>query len=480
MAIVSVFIYYILRGRTRMVFLTLLSFLFISSFGINLLIYILAYTVANFVLGKFISNSKFKLMWFRIGIMVNLSQLFILKYASFAIDPFLGFMNYQMSVARISDIIIPVGISYFTLQGIGYLINLKMGWEKPEADFLLFSLYITFYPKFISGPVERSNHFLPQLKDHVIFDQRSITLGFRLIMMGLLKKLVIANQIGLIINPTYQNITSNDGGNLLFVLILQPLYLYFDFSGYTDIALGIARTYGFKLLPNFDNPFFAENVTTFWKKFHMSLSSWFNDYIFKQLSFKLRRYRNFATLITLFVTWTLFGIWHGAGWNFMVLGTLQAMAIAFEFFTKRQRHIIFSALPESFSKWTGRVITYFFYSVSLVFFFSPDISSALLFFNKLVTGNICLPFICNSITKEMVMKDYVSLVSFTVSFGVMILFLYFELISYDRKKTYNKMEELWSSDRKGTKIWRYILYYLSITFIFFYGGVRTDFIYFQF
>ena len=151
------------------------------------------------------------------------------------------------------------------------------------------------------------------------------------------------------------------GLNCILVMLIQPLYLYFDFSGYTNLALGFAKMYGIDLQPNFNRPFLSVNMTNFWRRFHISLSSWFNDYVFKQTSFRLRKMKSYATVIALFITWVLFGIWHGAGWNFMLLGFLQAFAIYYEYQTKRRRAAIFSRLPEITRKWTGRFFTYCFY-----------------------------------------------------------------------------------------------------------------------
>ena len=204
----------------------------------------------------------------------------------FRSDPVFEALNSTIAVSKLSEIIVPLGISYFTLQGIGYLINVKMGWEKPEKNFLIFLLYIIFYPKFLSGPVERSNHILPQLKQLTGFNDQQVSDGLRLALIGFFKKVAIANQIAPYTVGSYENINFADGSTSWLIFIIQPLYLYFDFSGYTDMARGVAKTFGIELLPNFNRPFFADNVTNFWKRFHISLSSWFNDYVFKQTSFK--------------------------------------------------------------------------------------------------------------------------------------------------------------------------------------------------
>jgi D-alanyl-lipoteichoic acid acyltransferase DltB (MBOAT superfamily) len=293
--------------------------------------------------------------------------------------------------------------------------------------------------------------------------------------LGLVKKNVIANQLSLIVNPVYSDIGTYGGGILLIVMLIQPLYIYFDFCGYTDIARGIAKTYGITLLPNFDRPFFSENVTTFWKRIHMSLAFWFNDYVFKQLSFRLRKWKTAATIFAVFITWILFGIWHGAGWNFMVLGLLQALAINFEFFTKRKRYDFFSKIPAYWRKLIGRLVTYLFYGVSLVFFFSPDFKTSLLYFDRLKWINFSLP-----ISKALIINNRVNIFSFSIAFGILIILLIMEKISCDMKNKYEKIEILWDSDKFKHQSLRFVIYYIALFLILYYGGMQTKFIYFQF
>jgi D-alanyl-lipoteichoic acid acyltransferase DltB (MBOAT superfamily) len=466
-SIVSIFIFYLLNPKYRILFLTLLSSVFIASYSYLLLVYIIFYALINYYLGIIIPGTKFKKAVFRTGLVINLSQLVILRYASFAIDPVFEALNSTIAVSKLSEIIVPLGISYFTLQGIGYLINVKMGWEKPEKNFLLFLLYIIFYPKFLSGPVERSNHFLPQLKKLTVFNEQQVSDGLRLALIGLFKKVAIANQIAPYAVGSYANINFADGSTSWLLFIIQPLYLYFDFSGYTDMARGIAKTFGIELLPNFNRPFFADNVTNFWKRFHISLSSWFNDYVFKQTSFKYRRWGIAASTYAVFLTWILFGIWHGAGWNFMMIGFLQAVAINYEFFTKKIRTRLFSKIPGFITIWFGRILTYLFYCVSLVFFFSPDISSAVNFFSKLSHFSGPLPL------EDMSLKPFEVIVYIPV-------FLLLELIQNDYNETYIKLENSWLADNTRSRIFRWSVYTLLITIIFVVGLKAQQFVYANF
>ena len=459
--------FYSLNNKLKVIFLVLLSCIFIASYSYWLLLYIIFYSLSNYFLGLKVADSPSKKFIFRLGILLNLTQLIVLKYSSFAIDPILSKLGISVEFARISEIIIPIGVSYFTLQGLGYLINIKMAWEKPEKRFAHFLLYMTFYPKFLSGPVERSNHFLPQMRKDIHFNQDQVRLGLRIALFGFFKKLAIANQLAPYVVKAYSDIPSADGYLLWILFFIVPLYLYFDFSGYTDIAIGLAKTFGIELLPNFNRPFFAENVTTFWKRFHISLSSWFNDYIFRQTSFKYRKWGIYSSVIALIVTWTLFGIWHGAGWNFMVLGLLQAIVIIYEYFSKKQRIWLFSKLPSGLRLGLGRMFTYLFYCVSLVFFFSPDLTNVFGYFEKMfsISGSPNL--------------GPLSLSPFSVMIYIPIL-LAIEFIDEDKNSTYEKLNLAWTRGNKKSRLFRWLVYSTAITIIFVVGNEVNQFVYVNF
>ena len=460
MAIAAAVIFSVINNKYKNTFLIILSLGFIGTFSLYLLAYILAYACVNYFIGLKIPTVTWKKSLFRIGIVLNLLQLIILRYSSFAIDPVLEALNSNLQVSSLSAIIVPVGISYFTLQGIGYLVNVKMGWEKPESRFPDFLLYITFFPKFLSGPIERSNHLLPQLKAFKSFKSEDVTAGLRLILFGLFKKIIVANHLATAVAFTYSNNEAVGGLNILLVVLIQPLYLYFDFSGYTDIAIGVAKMFGIDLLPNFNRPFLSENVTTLWKRMHMSLSLWFNDYVFKQTSFRFRKWGKYAAVFAVFITFTLFGIWHGAGWTFMILGFLQAVAINYEFFTKKWRVAVFSRMTDSSRIWTGRLFTYLFFGISHIFFFSPDLTTALGSFSKF-----------KNLSHFADDKVFHGPLFFGLTFAL--IFLIFEVIQNDYKEFYEKCSTYWSSHR----LLRYIVYYAATFLIVSQLAGNTSFIY---
>jgi D-alanyl-lipoteichoic acid acyltransferase DltB (MBOAT superfamily) len=462
----SLVLFYLIKPRFRNIFLALLSCVFIAAYTYTGLAYVLLFSLFNYYIGLLLSRTKSIVPIFRTGIAINLLQLVLLRYASFAIDPFIHLLNSDIHIARIAEVIVPLGISYFTLQGIGYLINVKMGWEKPERNYIDFLLYIIYFPKFLSGPVERSNHFLPQVKANKSFDSFQVTEGMKLALIGFFKKVAIANQLSPYSLSVYNY--DNAGGSISWMLlIIQPLYLYFDFSGYTDIALGISKMFGINLFPNFQRPFFAENVSTFWKRFHISLSSWFNDYVFRQVSFRYRKWGVYASVYAVFLTWILFGIWHGAGWNFMLIGLLQALAIIYEFFTKKARVYLFSKFPSVINVWLGRLVTYLFYCLSLVFFFTPNVKSGIGFLKNLSSISGPSPF------SDISIKPFQVLIYIP-------LFLFLELLKNDYPKTNRRIEEIWFADNRYGRFLRWSLYSVMITIIYISGFKSQQFVYANF
>ncbi|MFC2081153.1 MBOAT family O-acyltransferase [Bacteroidota bacterium] len=280
-------------------------------------------------------------------------------------------------------IIAPIGISYYTFQAIGYIINVYRKIEPAERHFGYFAIYTLFFPKFLSGPIERSNQFLPQIHKGVKFNQTDLKEGFLLIFWGLFKKLVIAERLSPFINDVYLNLQDHSGISLISTLILQPIYIYCDFSGYTDIALGIARIFGLRLTDNFQRPFFATTVSVFWRRWHISLTSWCNDYIFKHVILKRKRWGTLASTYGVFLAFFIIGIWHGPRWNFIILGILQGIAINYEFYSRKFRLQIASKIPDLVTINLSRLITILFFSFSLIFFFAASFNESLYFLKNL-------------------------------------------------------------------------------------------------
>jgi D-alanyl-lipoteichoic acid acyltransferase DltB (MBOAT superfamily) len=277
------------------------------------------------------------------------------------------------------------------------------------------------------------------------------------------KKVVIANNLSDIIN-IYDNVHLYSGMPLITALLLQAIYLYCDFSGYTDMALGSAKVFGIDLLPNFNRPFLAKNVTEFWRRWHMSLSLWCNDYIFKPLMIKYRTWGNSAAILSVFVTFIIIGIWHGANWTFVILGALQGIAITFEFLTKRQRFRFNKKFPKGFVIWFGRIITYMFFSISLVFFYAKNVENARFFFLHLF-DNLYLKFSGYNVISNM--KNFIlALILFVIIFS-------FEIYSEYGGLIMTKINNM-------PRILKWTGYYLIIVMIYYFNYKQDTFVYMKF
>jgi D-alanyl-lipoteichoic acid acyltransferase DltB (MBOAT superfamily) len=255
-------------------------------------------------------------------------------------------LNLETELSPLS-ILLPLGISFYVFQVIGY--NLEIYWEnaKPEQHLGHFAAYVMFFPKLISGPIERAHLFLPQIKSEKRFNYDYIKSGLQLILWGLFKKLVIADRIDPVTNLIFNNVDDYHGLSLIIGIGLYIVQLYADFSGYTDIALGLARTLGYKLTDNFNRPFQATSISDFWRRWHITLSSWVLDYIYTPVAASKRGWGKYGTIYALIITFTILGFWHGASWNFVIYGFLHALAVSYEFLTKKIRVKLSNKIPSA-------------------------------------------------------------------------------------------------------------------------------------
>jgi D-alanyl-lipoteichoic acid acyltransferase DltB (MBOAT superfamily) len=357
------------------------SVFFIGFLSIKVLGFTLIFSTINYFFGIAIEKAKFnnkgnRTFW--ISIFINIGILAFFKYINFFFENLnfiLEFLPTQRQIPYLS-IIIPIGISYYTFQVLGYLIRINRGTEKAQMNYINFTTFLIFFPKFLSGPVERSNHFFPQVIAKIKFDSENVTSGLRLFIWGMFKKVVIADNIVDPILLVYNDVYSYSGIPLIMTLFLQTIHLYCDFSGYTDMALGSAKIFGIDLIDNFRRPFFAKTVGELWRRWHISLSSWCNDFIFTPFIVKYRKMGNTAMILGIFITFFVIGIWHGANWTYVILGILQGVAISYEFYTKRARIRIANKLPSKFVVAMSRITTFIFFSFSLVFFNAHSVRDA--------------------------------------------------------------------------------------------------------
>jgi alginate O-acetyltransferase complex protein AlgI len=345
---------------------------------------ILFVILINYWLGILIdrtTSKQRKKAFFYLSLLANLSVLIFFKYWNFLIQnlfDFLGWLHLDNSTsAPFLDIALPIGLSYYIFQTIGYITDIKRGTIPAETNFYRFTLFTIYFPKLLVGPIERANHFLPQLRRKISFDKENITEGAKRIVWGLFKKLVVADRIAIYHSAVISSLENQSGGTILFACILYTFQVYADFSGYTDIALGTARMFGFNLMENFKRPLLAKNVSEFWRRWHISLSSWVNDYIFNPIALKRRDWGIWGVFYGVLISFVVIGIWHGAAWNYVLFGLLQATAIIYEVATRRTRKRTSKKIPSLIYNSVSIILTFSFITFSLIIFQSPTITEAI-------------------------------------------------------------------------------------------------------
>ena len=282
-------------------------------------------------LGMSKSESKItKRLWLGLSLLGNLGMLFFFKYFNFFNTNVAGLLSFfNVSYQPLSlDILLPVGISFYTFQTLSYTIDVYRGDIAAERDFFDFALYVSFFPQLVAGPIERSTNLLPQFKVHHEFDTQRATSGLRLMLWGFFKKVVIADRMAVIVDTVYNNPTSYQGVYYFIATIAFAFQIFCDFSGYSDIAIGSARIMGFELMKNFERPYHSKSITEFWRRWHISLSTWFRDYLYIPLGGSRKGYAR--TLLNLFIIFVVSGLWHGASWTFVIWGALNGAAIVIE------------------------------------------------------------------------------------------------------------------------------------------------------
>lgn len=265
-----------------------------------------------------------------VSLVLNLSILFLFKYFNFlATNINIGLHTSGLGIEIPKfHLLLPVGISFYIFQALGYTIDVFRGTTKVERYFPTYALFVSFFPQLVAGPIERSGNLLPQFKEIHRFDYETAMSGTRLMVWGFFLKLVLADRCGIYVDAIYNNVEAHNGGSYLVAALLFPFQIYGDFAGYSLIAIGVARVLGFRLMENFHRPYLAATIGEFWHRWHISLSTWFKDYVYIPLGGnRVGRVRNYCNL---FATFVVSGIWHGANWTFLCWGALHGALLCIE------------------------------------------------------------------------------------------------------------------------------------------------------
>ena len=278
------------------------------------------------------------------SLIANIGVLAIFKYYNFLnnnLSEFLNSLGYNNTIPNLS-IILPIGLSFHTFQAMSYTIEVYRGNQKAERNFGIYSLYVMFYPQLVAGPIERPQNLIHQFYEKHSFEYERVVEGLKLMLWGLFMKLVIADRLAIYVNAVYNNSEQHSGITLLVATVFFAFQIYCDFAGYSNIAIGAAKVMGFNLMTNFNRPYFSTSISEFWKRWHISLSSWFKDYLY--ISLGGNRVSIPRWYINLFIVFVISGLWHGANWTFIIWGALNGFYLVFAILTEKLRKRINHAM----------------------------------------------------------------------------------------------------------------------------------------
>lgn len=331
--VVVVMVYFAIPHRFRWMMLLASSYYFYMCWKPEYVFLIMFSTLVDYLVGlrmSILDEKKRRRKYLLLSLTCNLGLLFFFKYFNFlnqsmneALQAFNIFYD-----APVFHVLLPVGISFYTFQTLSYTIDVYQGRIPAERHLGIYALYVSFWPQLVAGPIERTGQLLPQLRRHHTFDYDRVVGGLRLMLWGLFKKVVIADQLAVYVNAVYNHVGDYQGMPLLLATFFFAIQIYCDFSGYTDIARGAAQVMGYDLMENFKRPYFAKSIREFWQRWHISLSTWFRDYVYIPLGGKRKvKWRWYNNLM---ITFLLSGLWHGANWTFVVWGGLHGCYLLVE------------------------------------------------------------------------------------------------------------------------------------------------------
>ena len=443
------------------------SYMFYGWWDWRFLSLILFSTIIDYTIGQKLKNQEKEakrkvLLW--TSIIVNLGFLGFFKYYNFFLENFIdAFSLFGMGVnANSLNIILPVGISFYTFQTLSYTIDLYNRKLEPAKDFIAFSAFVCFFPQLVAGPIERATNLLPQFYKKRTFEYQKAVDGLRQILWGLFKKIVIADNCANYANEIFNNYGDYSGSTLLLGAVFFAFQIYGDFSGYSDIAIGTSRLFGFNLKQNFAFPYFSRDIAEFWRRWHISLSTWFRDYLYIPLGGS--RGGITTKIRNTFVIFIVSGFWHGANWTFVIWGALNALYfLPLLLLNKNRKNTNIVAEEEllpSIKEAFQMFITFFLTVFAWIFFRSPNVSDAMSYLNIIFSKTLFMP-------------------SSIVDFDMFLLIGFFLLIEWLQRSKEHALQFL--NQSKGNRVFRYIIISIIIWTIIIWGEFQNkEFIYFQF
>ncbi|MCL5127872.1 MBOAT family protein [Algibacter sp. L4_22] len=455
--------------KSQNILLLLASYFFYGIWDWRFLSLILLSTIVDYIIGNKIyasDDNSVRKRWLWCSVIFNIGLLGFFKYYNFFIDSWIDLasaIGYNIKSTWTLNVILPVGISFYTFQTMSYSFDIYYKKLKPTKSFLSFAAFVSFFPQLVAGPIERASNLLSQITNKRTFNYAQSVSGLKLILWGLFKKIAIADALGPIVDDIFANYGSYPSSTLLIGAIFFGFQIYGDFSGYSDIAIGTAKLFGIELMSNFKFPYFSRNIAEFWRRWHISLSSWFQAYIYVPLGGS--REGKFKTIRNVFIIFLVSGLWHGANWTFILWGLVHALifipVLLLGNNTKYKDTIVAqnSILP-SFRELVSIFSVFFTVTISWIFFRSNSIADAFSFLGSMSNFSIGTYFHPNGYR----MIDY---------YVIVIVFLCYEfIIRKDERSPFN-------FKNKYVRFFTYTIM-IFVMMLFYDNGIDRSFIYFQF
>ncbi|WP_299361307.1 MBOAT family O-acyltransferase [Winogradskyella sp.] len=460
-------LYFNLPYKYRSSLLLISSYIFYISWRWDFAFVMLGVTLVNYYGGLKINESKTikkKRNYLWLSIVLSLIPLLYLKYANFFIGNINNVSEIFDSQSRLTllEVILPVGISFFTFQALSYSLDVYFGKTKVEHNVVNFAVFVAFFPQLVAGPIERSSNLLGQFREKHNFNRHDFIEGSKLFIWGLFKKVVIADRLAIYVDRIYENPDVYNGPTLAVATLFFAIQIYCDFSGYSDMAIGTAKILGFNLMQNFNLPYLSRSIAEFWRRWHISLSTWFSDYLYKPLGGNRVVYSRW--LLNIFIVFLVSGFWHGANWTFIIWGFLHALYYVIESWGDKVLNWAKQTRIKQFNGYriSKMIVVFILVCYAWIFFRASSISDAYIISNKLIfdwSGNLYLG---------------ASTVSFVLCILLIIVLVFVQILQY------NKVVSLYFSKSKihsiGQLLW-YVFLLLSVSML---GVSSNAFIYFQF
>jgi alginate O-acetyltransferase complex protein AlgI len=467
-------LYFLLPHRVRWFLLLASSCYFYMAF-VPIYILILGFTiVVDYFAGIFIENAvgRQRKLFLLFSIIANVGVLAVFKYYNFLNDN-LTFLfqniSFENPIPHLS-ILLPIGLSFHTFQAMSYTIEVYRGHQKAERKFGIYALYVMFYPQLVAGPIERPQNLLHQFRERHSFDYARITSGLRLMALGLFKKVVIADRLAIVVDNVYNSPHQFNSFSHIVATVFFSFQIFCDFSGYSDMAIGAARIMGFKLMTNFDKPYHSKSIHEFWKRWHISLSSWFRDYLY--ISLGGNRVSIPRWYLNLFIVFLVSGLWHGANWTFVIWGALNGVYLIIGIVSQDMRTAIKKRLHIEKIAFFPVLTTFILVTFAWIFFRAKNLDTALYISKSVICGmpKIFLDLIHGRMIFQPLGIPIIDMYITIFLIGVMELYHYLK----------NKVD-ITSFFLRKPAIFRWALYYCVILIIVFFGVFeKRQFIYFQF